>query len=439
MKPIKKTIILALISANCLLASPAFAAGSADGVTAMLMNNLSNGVVAVTNTISNTFSSISSFFTSSTSSQSQSQFTPSGNGEISLGNREIDITRSRIINSIDISQDTAAYEDIRKRKCDDLNASSKEHSDAYVQRHMAPSPVSIIKNTTCFIDIFSIPIPSTGFGFVDALVGQVVGFIKNAVCKSTGSFWGQITSAAMSGNVSGLINAGVTATKDAGANYTKETFATLTASPSKAMPSPTPPAGPAKFSPHPPPVIPTPNGGWGNYASGYAMCGNVVLITEDVSATYTQTNGVSPTSYYQSMMTRGLGYSLSFTTGPDVSTTFYAQQQPSSIITSIDAAIVNQGAGKILQKMVVSTKNCDFNGDVNLSDISFSPSLQYIVSSGAVRTQPGIATLLPNTTYYLNYLDFDGTNYTCPNGASCDFNINFTNTNPIDPNFNGGN
>jgi hypothetical protein len=93
---------------------------------------------------------------------------------------------------------------------------------AYTQRHMAPDPTRIIKSTTCFVDVFSIPIPQTGFGFVDVLVGNLVQMFTTKLCNSTTGFWSNIASAVASGNVSGLQNMAISSTQ----NYVQQSVST---------------------------------------------------------------------------------------------------------------------------------------------------------------------------------------------------------------------
>jgi hypothetical protein len=88
--------------------------------------------------------------------------------------------------------------------CRDIVVSADTAKKAHVVRHMAPDPTQVIKNSTCFVDVLKIKIPSTSFAFVDGLVNQLSGFAEKSLCSSTQGYWNNIASAAASGNIKGL-------------------------------------------------------------------------------------------------------------------------------------------------------------------------------------------------------------------------------------------
>jgi hypothetical protein len=308
--------------------------------------------------------------------------------------------------------------------CTDIKTSVERVRSGAIQRRAAPSPVNTIRDTTCFVDVFKIAIPQLGSGFISGMLNDLVQRAAGNGCNSTGSFWKSISTAASTGNLAGLVGPAITQ----GTKYVAQEFSAVTPTSYRQMPTPVP----YKPTPLPSgqptaPQVAMPAAGWG--ASGYAMCGNVATISEDVSNYVSQSSWMQTATYRQAMMSRGIGYSLSFTTGDDAYDLASSQDVDlSSFVGTIAARITNANTAGAMQKMALSTQGCDFAGASGTSVVNTSPTISFLVTRHT-NIPSGIARLEPNTTYYLNYYDSDGSNFTCPIGASCDFEVDFKNAN----------
>lgn len=90
--------------------------------------------------------------------------------------------------------------------CDRMRNASLDAAKKSTDRHVAPNPTRIIETDTCFIDVQSIEIPKTGWGWADSLVANLISMGKDKVCKQSADNWSKIVNAAKTGNVSALVN-----------------------------------------------------------------------------------------------------------------------------------------------------------------------------------------------------------------------------------------
>ena len=309
---------------------------------------------------------------------------------------------------------------ISAENCSKIKQSAAAAKATTVQRHAPPSPVLTIRDTTCFAGIIATKIPQTGIGFIDGLVSQLVKIVSEGLCRSTNGFWSKISAAATSGNLSDLLGPAITQ----GTQYVTQRLDQLVPTSERQMPtieSLTPAADdtPSTIIPQ----IPVPAGGWGE--AGYTMCGDTALISDEVTGTLSGT-GQSRT-YSQQMMSRGMGYSLKFTTGPEE---YSPEVGPniSPFLGRITAQTVGPHAG-ITQGFAISTQTCDFAGNVSPVKTGIQPTILYLVTN-STDLPSNVVGLRPNTTYFLNYRNSDGREFTCPVGASCPFTVSFDKSEP---------
>lgn len=366
-------------------------------------------VMAATST-----SALSSFFFGST----QNSSSPSGAGQ---GAAQMDAARIAIANGDNsFGAKSAAAKDAN---CTAITTSTQQVRTAALKRRAPVSPVDTIRGTTCFVDVFSTVIPQIGGGFVSNLVNQLVQRSIGPGCNSSNSFWSAITKSAQTGNVASLLGPAITA----GTKYVAQEF--TSPAPTRIIPMPT-------VEPYVPTTVPAiqpaasqiavPGSGWGS--AGYAMCGNIAAISESVGQHFLQASGSSVSSYQQATMSRGVGYSLSFTTGPDVyDTGIPPHTDPNMLMSTIAARITNNNTSGIIQELTISPDGCDFSGAKGVTRFGTAPALSFIVTQRA-DLPAGIMRLAPNTRYYVNYHDSDGTQFTCPTGATCQFQVDFVNT-----------
>jgi hypothetical protein len=99
---------------------------------------------------------------------------------------------------------TAAKEaELRQRarastECDDLKKVSAEAGRRYAEVHTAPDPTKVIESNTCFIDVQSVQIPSTGFGFADQLLKNFMSSnLRN--CPNGATSWTNVVNSVKTG------------------------------------------------------------------------------------------------------------------------------------------------------------------------------------------------------------------------------------------------
>lgn len=90
--------------------------------------------------------------------------------------------------------------------CDSLKESKKKAAEAYVKNKLPPDPLTVIENSSCFLDVMDIKIPTTGNAFLDGFVGLLTPHLKSSSCEKASNFWGGIKSNMTSGNFSSLTN-----------------------------------------------------------------------------------------------------------------------------------------------------------------------------------------------------------------------------------------
>ena len=90
--------------------------------------------------------------------------------------------------------------------CQALMTAKQNAASNHVRNKLPPDPTTVIQNTTCFLDVMEIQIPTTGIGFLDAVVGAVTPFLQSTACDSMTSWWGDMQSKMSSGNFQTLMN-----------------------------------------------------------------------------------------------------------------------------------------------------------------------------------------------------------------------------------------
>lgn len=92
--------------------------------------------------------------------------------------------------------------------CAKIDQARKTAAQVFVRNKLPPDPTSVIQNSTCFLDVMDIRIPTSGFGALDFLINQMGGYLQTSACSNARNFWNQMVTNVTSGNVSGLIAQG---------------------------------------------------------------------------------------------------------------------------------------------------------------------------------------------------------------------------------------
>lgn len=90
--------------------------------------------------------------------------------------------------------------------CTQLVESKRTAAQEFVKNKLPPDPTTAIQNSSCFLDVMDIKIPTTGFGFLDALIGALTPFLQSTACNKTANFWGDIKGKMNTGDFGGLTN-----------------------------------------------------------------------------------------------------------------------------------------------------------------------------------------------------------------------------------------
>lgn len=90
--------------------------------------------------------------------------------------------------------------------CAALGNAGVAQAQASVRASMPPDPTTVIQNTTCFLDVMSIKIPTTGFGILDFLIGTLNSFLKTTACKASSSYWNNLKAQISGGSYSQLMS-----------------------------------------------------------------------------------------------------------------------------------------------------------------------------------------------------------------------------------------
>lgn len=85
--------------------------------------------------------------------------------------------------------------------CQGIVAAGYETAKLHLIGNHAPDPTSIQQGTTCWLEIMAVSIPSTGIGFLDAVLGQVLQWVKNLFCQKLQAYWAQLWSSLQTGIV----------------------------------------------------------------------------------------------------------------------------------------------------------------------------------------------------------------------------------------------
>lgn len=84
-----------------------------------------------------------------------------------------------------------------------IDARTKAAQD-FMKNRIPPDPSKVIENSTCFIDVMDIAIPTSGYGFLDAVVGAISPFLKSSACNKQAGWWNDTQSKMASGQFAGL-------------------------------------------------------------------------------------------------------------------------------------------------------------------------------------------------------------------------------------------
>lgn len=88
--------------------------------------------------------------------------------------------------------------------CKQLFESKEKSEKDFVKNKLPPDPSKVIENSTCFIDVMDIAIPTTGSGFLDTVVGAITPFLKSSACKKQAEWWNDAKSKMTSGQFGAL-------------------------------------------------------------------------------------------------------------------------------------------------------------------------------------------------------------------------------------------
>jgi hypothetical protein len=123
--------------------------------------------------------------------------------------QQIDAAMASIAYSSDYSANAQRINSTNVKNCTAINQSASEWKTVSIQRSQAPSPVNVIRDSSCFPDVQGIKIPRTGFDFLDSLMPQLLKLASSTECNSTSGFWDSVVSKAKSGDLNGLMGSSI--------------------------------------------------------------------------------------------------------------------------------------------------------------------------------------------------------------------------------------
>jgi hypothetical protein len=127
------------------------------------------------------------------------------------GPQQIDAAMASIAYSSDYSANAQRINATNAKNCSAINKSAGEWKTVSVQRSQAPSPVNVIRDSSCFPDVQGIKIPRTGFDFLDSLMPQLLKIASSTECNSTSGFWDGVVAKAKNGDFKGLMGSSINA------------------------------------------------------------------------------------------------------------------------------------------------------------------------------------------------------------------------------------
>lgn len=236
---------------NALVATM-FLAGTAHASPAHAETTLSSIASSIFGAVKNIPSSISSFFNGFTSSSNQNA------RSIPRAPAHLDAARFAIANSTNADGEAARTAAFSDANCKDILVTAQEARVEAVQRYTPPSPVNVIRDSTCFVDVIGIKIPHTGIGYLDQLLPQIIKMASDSACNSTNGFWSKISNSVKTGSVADLLGSAI----NAGTTYVAQEFQQMTPPSYVQTPTIGPISQPLTIQSNAPKVV-APPGGWG--------------------------------------------------------------------------------------------------------------------------------------------------------------------------------
>jgi hypothetical protein len=112
--------------------------------------------------------------------------------------------------------------------CNNLNTAKQNAAAGYVENKLPPDPTTVIQNSSCFLDVMDIKIPTTGFGFLDSFMGNLTPMLQSTACNKSTAFWNTTKNKMTSGQYGGLTNQvfGAVSSAASGQNTYSQSLAT---------------------------------------------------------------------------------------------------------------------------------------------------------------------------------------------------------------------
>ena len=76
----------------------------------------------------------------------------------------------------------------------------------YVKSRQPVDPVQAIEKTTCFTDVMDIKVPTTGFGGLDFVIGQMGQYLQSSACRKSQEYWNKIKTSVQAGDSTGILS-----------------------------------------------------------------------------------------------------------------------------------------------------------------------------------------------------------------------------------------
>lgn len=203
---------------NALVAT-VFLAGTAHASPAHEETTLSSVVSSIIGTVKKIPSSISSFFNGFASSNNQNA------KSMPRAPAHLDATRFAIANSTNATGEAARTAAFSDANCKDILQTAQEARVEAAKRYTPPSPVNVIRDSTCFVDVIAIKIPHSGIGYLDQLRPQIIELASKSACNSSNGFWSKISNSVKNGSVAELLGSAI----NAGTTYVAQEFRQITA------------------------------------------------------------------------------------------------------------------------------------------------------------------------------------------------------------------
>ena len=88
--------------------------------------------------------------------------------------------------------------------CNRLKQGKISAAQSYVVSKLPPNPTTVIQESTCFLNVMDIAIPTSGNMFLDSVVNIVSPYLKPHGCKATDDWWNQSVARMKNGTLSSL-------------------------------------------------------------------------------------------------------------------------------------------------------------------------------------------------------------------------------------------